>query len=114
MIGIGFLIHEKGWSCSNDVAFETEYDRIIVEGEKKSKHTYKLKFNCIFDGSGELVLDTPVYCIFKDNDKGDQQAFTGLVTKINEAEVQVTVKTKSDKLGEIKHKIQSWQHKLTF
>lgn len=111
MTGIGFILHDTGWSCSNEVDFDTEYDRIIVEGEKKSKHTYKLKFSSIFDGIGVLALDSPVYCIFKGK---EDQAFTGIITRIKDGGVHVTVKTKSDKLSEIKHKIQSWQHNQTY
>lgn len=114
MIGIGFILHDTGWSCSNTVDFDVEYDRILEDGQKKSKHTSKLKFNCIFDGHGDLNLNLPVYCIFKDADKGDEKAFAGLVTRIQPGKVEVTIKVKSDKLIEIKQKIQSWQHKLTY
>ncbi|MFA6087488.1 hypothetical protein [Mucilaginibacter sp.] len=110
MTGLGFILHDNGWSCSNEVDFETEYDRIIVDGEKKSKHTYKLKFNSIFDGIGVLALNSPVYCIFKGK---EQQAFTGMISQIKDGKVHITVKTKSDKLTEIKNKIQSWHKQLT-
>lgn len=112
--GIGFILHENGYSCSNQVDMSDEIERVDDGGQKKSKHTIKLKFNCIFDGVGKLAENLVVYCLYKDDEKGVQKAFAGEVTKVNDKFVIITTRATSDnRIEEIKQKIKSWQHKQT-
>lgn len=109
--GIGFILHENGYSCSNQVFMDVDKERVEINGEKKSKQIIKLNFNCIFDGVGNLAVDLPVYCLYKDEEKGEQKAFTGIVSRMIKDKVTVLIQTTSEKQQEIKQKIKSWQHK---
>ena len=106
--GVGFILHDVGWSCSNQVAWDVEMDLMVVEGKKISKRTQKLKFNCTFDGVGNLTEGISVYCLYKDDEKGEEVAFSGTISAITKTVVFVTVQPNKDKLTEIKNKIHSW------
>lgn len=105
MYGSAFIVHEKGWSCSNDVTFEVEKDIIEVEGKKASKQTNTLKVKGIFNGAGILSIDDKVQCVFKIDDTFKKQGFLGTVNAITEKTTTILLLTKTDKTKEILNKI---------
>lgn len=100
--GKGFIVHEHGWACSNDVMLDVQ-NELPEDGDiKKMKNISILKFNAIFEGQGELAVNQIVYCLFKTD--GDDNAFRGVISDINNR-VTVRIEQRSTKKDSIIQKI---------
>lgn len=101
--GIGFILHNDGFACSNNVNFDVERD-IIEDGEEKiSKATETLKYYAIFEGVGALSIGQNVMCLFKSESK--KYAFNGKIRIMNGDLTVVDLITKSERIQEIISKI---------
>lgn len=78
MIGIGFIVWDTGYACSDDVIFELERDPVPgPDGKKNLVETKTLKLNFIFEVADSVRKGLKVFCLFKSGDK--KYAFTGEV-----------------------------------
>jgi len=64
--GIGFIVWDSGWACSDDVIFDLERDPVrSPEGKINLVENKTLKYLSIFEGRGQIVKGTKVFCLFK-------------------------------------------------
>lgn len=102
--GIGFIIHENGWACSDDVLFDVESDPVPGADNKINLvKTNTLKFSAIFDGVGKVVKGLKVFCLFKSGDR--KTAFTGQVRGKSGDLTVVELFAKSERINELISKI---------
>lgn len=100
--GIGFLVFENGFACSDNVVFDVEHD---FDTEKKLTKTTILRFYSIFECVGKVVKDTQVYCLFKAGDK--KHGFTGQIRGKSGDLTIIDIFSKTDRINEIIAKIKS-------
>lgn len=99
--GIGFIVWDGGWACSDDVIFDIERDPDPSKNNLITTNT--LKYNFIFEGAGEITKDLEVFCLFKS--EGKKYGFTGIIRgKAGDLTV-VNITAKSDYIQEIISKI---------
>ncbi len=101
MQGSAFIVHQNGWSCSNEVLIDVETD--IENGQ--SRKTSFLKLKGVFDGKGQLEKDIFVECLFKKEDDGSLQGFAGRITGIVPTKTVIQILGKINKTEEILSKI---------
>lgn len=104
--GIGFIVWDDGWACSDDVIFDVERDpEPDADGKIKLAETNTLKFNFIFEGANTVVKGLKVLCLFKTAER--QVGFTGTVRGKSGDLTIVDLHTKSERINEIISKIKS-------
>lgn len=106
--GIGFIVWDEGYACSDDVIFDVEQDPTLMpDGKKKLVETNTLKFNHIFEGVSKIVKGEKVFCLFKTGDI--KYAFTGEVRGKSGSLTVVNLFTTSERINEIIAKIKSFK-----
>jgi hypothetical protein len=106
--GIGFIVWDEGFACSDEVVFDIERDPVIdPEGKKNITETKTLKYISIFEGAGLIVKGLKVRCLFKSGEK--KYAFTGEVRGKSGNLTIIDINTKSDRINEIIEKIKSFK-----
>jgi|ERR1700744_53300 len=104
MLGICAVVHDGGWSVSNECVFDAD-KHLVVEGENKySKQIFTIKLNSKFDGKGQLFEGDKVECLFKSED-GKKYAFIGVVKSIGKQQTVIHELLKSERYNEILKKI---------
>lgn len=107
--GIGFIVWNGGWGCSDDVIFDIERDPVPgPDGKKNIVESKTLKFNHIFEGQSNIVKGLKVDCLFKAEDK--KYAFTGEVRGKSGDLTIVDLIAKSERINEIIAKIKGGKH----
>lgn len=104
--GIGFIVWDEGFACSDDVIFDLEKDPIKdVNGKIIFVETKTLKLNFIFEVASTVVKGLKVLCLFKSGE--NKFAFTGEIRGKSGALTIVDLHTKSERISEIISKIKS-------
>ncbi len=76
--GIGFIVWDEGYACSDDAFIDVETDPVPdAEGKINLTKTETLKFNFIFEVSSKIVKGLKVFCLLKADNK--KYGFTGIV-----------------------------------
>lgn len=102
--GIGFIVWDNGWACSDDVLFDVERDPVQgPDGKKNIVETKTLKYNHIFEGQSNIVKGLKVFCLFKADNK--KYAFTGEVRGKSGDLTIIDLIAKSERINEIIAKI---------
>lgn len=106
--GIGFIVWDKGFACSDDVIFDVERDPVrSAEGEIKLVENKTLKYNSIFEGAGKIVKGEKVFCLFKSGDI--KSGFVGTIRGKSGELTIVDLIGKSEYINEIISKIKSFK-----
>lgn len=104
--GIGFIVCDNGFACSDEVVFDIETDPVPGEnGKINLVKTNTLKFLNIFEQGEKIVKDLKVYCLFKTPERKD--CFTGAIRGKAGNLTIVDIHTKSQRINEIIAKIKS-------
>jgi hypothetical protein len=106
--GIGFIVWDKGFACSDDVIFDVESDPVRDDsGKINIVRTNTLKFNFIFEVEDKIVKGLKVFCLFKSGDK--KSAFVGEVRGKSGDLTIINLLGKSEYINEIISKIKSFK-----
>jgi len=98
--GIGFIVWDEGWACSDNVIFDIERDPVPgPDGKKNIVESKTLKLNHIFEGQSHIVKGLKVDCLFKSDNK--KYAFTGEVRGKSGNLTIVDLIAKSERINEI-------------
>lgn len=111
--GIGFIVWDDGFACSDDVIFDIEKDPIKDdEGKINLVKTETIKLNHIFEVGTKISKGLRVFCLFKSGNKkysftGEIRGKSGSLTIVNLLGTstyieQIIAKIKSIKGGTIK------------
>lgn len=104
--GIGFIVWDDGWACSDDVMFDVEKDPVPGDnGKIILVETNTLKFNFIFEGRNKVTKDLKVLCLFKTPER--KVGFRGVVRGKSGNLTIVNLHTKIENINEIIAKIKS-------
>lgn len=106
--GIGFIVCDGGFACSDDTVFDVERDPVCLpDGKKSFKETTTLKLNFIFEWQLKIQPGMNVLCLFK---AGDQKyAFNGQVRGKSGNLTVIDLSTRSERINEIIAKIKSFK-----
>lgn len=106
--GIGFIVWDKGFACSNDVIFDVEKDPVRgANGKINLIENKTLKFLSIFEGQGVITKGEKVFCLFKsDNIKS---GFVGVIRGKSGDLTVIDLSGKSEYISEIILKIKSFK-----
>lgn len=76
-VGTGSIVilHDKGWSCTNEAIFDVD---IEIMPDKSAKRKGVISLKKLFDVNGKLENNTPVEAVFK-YDTGAKVAFKATV-----------------------------------
>lgn len=106
--GIGFIVWDTGWACSDDVVFDLERDPVRgVDGKINLVENKTLKYLSIFEGRGNIVKGEKVFCLFKSGD--NKSAFVGNVRGKSGDLTIIDLVGKSEYINEIISKIKSFK-----
>ncbi len=76
--GIGFIVWDEGYACSDDAFIDVETDPVPdAEGKINLTKTETIKLNHIFECVSKVVKGTKVFCLLKADNK--KYGFTGIV-----------------------------------
>lgn len=102
--GIGFIVWDEGFACSDDVVFDVEKDPVTgLDGKIILVETKTIKLNHIFEGVSKIIRGLQVFCLFKSGDT--KYAFTGIVRGKSGNLTIVDVYATSERINEIISKI---------
>lgn len=95
---------KRGWACSNDVDINIDRELIVVEGERRSKHTTTIRamgYLCVY---GQLLLGDEVEVVCKD-DEGNKKGYAATVTGMTPEMLILTKKAQIENYRDIIKKI---------
>lgn len=106
--GIGFIVWDEGFACSDDVLFDIEKDPVRdAEGKINLVENKTLKFLSIFEGQGKIDKGTKVFCLFKAGKV--KSGFVGSVRGKSGDLTIIDLIGKSEYINEIIAKIKSFK-----
>lgn len=106
--GIGFIVWDEGWACSDDVVFDIEKDPVPGENHKINLvETKTLKYLSIFEQESKITSGLKVLCLFKSGE--NKYAFNGTVRGKSGDLTVIDLHTKSERIIEIIAKIKSFK-----
>lgn len=103
--GIGFIVGDTGWACSDEAFIDIESDPVSENGKIKLIKTETIKLFNIFEVGSKIVKGLKVFCLLKSQDK--KYAFTGIIRGKAGNITIVDLTAKSEYLNEIIAKIKS-------
>ena len=99
MEGSAFIIHSKGWACSNSVMFDL-YTEPIRDMEGKIQAVRKVQTLKVMGVYGELPLNADVEIAFLEEINNVALAFQGRVSQVGKLNV-INILNKTERYKEI-------------